>query len=94
MRLKARRKIILWRRGIRERRIFDDRWSCPRATNGEEIRWYRDKITKITHSDHMSLRLQVFALIRPAIISKLFPSGCKSMYSDGEPGSGVVLKKP
>jgi len=49
----------------------------------------------IIHTITYGFRIQLFALIRPAMISKLFPSGSKSMYSDDRPGrSGVVLNKP
>jgi hypothetical protein len=50
-----------------------------------------------------SLRVHFFALMSPIIISKLFPSGCKSMYSSSTPcraprphpvRSGIVRSKP
>jgi hypothetical protein len=75
---------------------------CKQLHSGE----YISVVTCIVHVPTIPLRISTchfFALMSPIIISKLFPSGCKSMYSSSTPcralrphpvRSGIVRNKP
>ena len=77
--------------------LFVDRRRCRNSAS---------VVTCIVHAPTISLRISTchfFALMSPAIMSKLFPSGCKSMYSSSAlcrklrphpVRSGIVRSKP